>query len=579
MSDISIKRHSMAHILASAVLKFYPDAKIGIGPSIDEGFYYDFEFSSKFNEDNLHSIQNEMNNLIKSSFDFIYGEWTFEEAKEIMKNQPYKLDLIKDLESENKKPTFYKSENFIDLCAGPHVSNSSELSSVAFEIDRIAGAYWKGNEKNTMMTRIYVLCFESQIELDEFKKNREEARARDHKIIGEQLDLFSFNGMAPGACFWHPRGLKIWQELEKLWRDMHNANGYTEIQTPQLAKKNLWETSGHWDHYHEDMYHFSMDNTETLCLKPMDCPFGILIYKTKPHSYRDFPIRFNEIGRIFRNEKSGQLNGLFRVRQITQDDAHIYCTEEQVFTEISSILKMQREFYSLFGLEANYFLSTRPDDFMGEIEVWNKAEDDLREALKKNGIENYGIKDKDGAFYGPKIDVQVKDALGRTWQLATIQLDFQLPARFDMEYTDSDGKRKTPVMIHRAIFGSFERFIGIVTEQTAGNFPLWLTPEQVRIVCVSAEKHADYVNSVAEKMRQSGIRVEIDLDNETLGNKIRKATSIKIPYVVVVGDKEMESNILNIRKRGEKDTINMNVDEFISNIKEKINLKSSELSM
>jgi len=579
MSDISIKRHSMAHVLAAAVLKIYPDAKLGIGPNIDDGFYYDFEFSSKINEDSFQKIKDEMSNILKSSLPFERGDWSFDDAKNFMKDQPYKLDLIKELESLKEIPSFYKFGNFTDLCAGPHVENVNELSSVAFEIDRMAGAYWRGNENNKMMTRLYVLCFETQEELDNFKKQREEARARDHKIIGEQLDLFSFNSMAPGACFWHPRGLKIWQELEKLWRDMHVANGYTEIQTPQLAKKDLWVTSGHWDHYNEDMYHFSMDNEETLCLKPMDCPFGILIYKTKPHSYRDFPIKYNEIGRIFRNEKSGQLNGLFRVRQITQDDAHIYLREDQVFDEISNILKMQKEFYALFGLEANYFLSTRPDDFMGEIVVWDKAENDLREALKRNGVENYGLKEKDGAFYGPKIDVQVKDALGRTWQLATIQLDFQLPLRFDMEYTDSDGKKKTPVMIHRAIFGSFERFIGIITEQTGGNYPLWLNPEQVRVLAISADKHSDYVNSIANKMKQAGIRVEVDLDNETLGNKIRKATSMKVSYVVVVGDKEMESNILNIRIRGEKETANVNVDEFISKIKEKVSAKDVNLSL
>lgn len=577
MNDIFVKRHSMAHVLASAVLKLYPDTKLGIGPSIDDGFYYDFEFSFKFNEYNFQKIKDEMDGIIKSNVSFEKGEWTIEEAKNFMKDQPYKIDLINELESLGEKPSFYKTGDFTDLCAGLHVESASELASIAFEIDRMAGAYWRGKEGNKMMTRIYVLCFDTQIELDEFKAKREEARARDHKIIGEKLDLFSFNGMAPGACFWHPRGLKIWQELEKLWREMHVENGYTEIQTPQLAKKDLWVTSGHWDHYFEDMYHFEMDEKETLCLKPMDCPFGILIYNTKPHSYRDFPIRFNEIGRIFRNEKSGQLNGLFRVRQITQDDAHIYLREDQILEEISSILNMQKKFYALFGLEANYFLSTRPDDFMGEISVWDKAEEDLREALKKNDIENYGIKDKDGAFYGPKIDVQVKDALGRTWQLATIQLDFQLPMRFGMEYTDSDGQKKVPALIHRAIFGSFERFIGIVTEQTGGNFPTWLAPEQVRLLGISADKHSDYVNSVALKMKQAGIKVEVDLDNETLGNKIRKATSMKTPYVVVIGDKEMESNILNIRIRGEKETANVNVDEFISKLKEKISARTVDL--
>ena len=482
-----------------------------------------------------------------------------------MKDEPYKLELIEELNEKGEEISFYFSGDFKDLCAGPHVACSCELKDVAFKIDRTAGAYWRGDEKNKMLNRIYVLCFEKQEELDLYIKQREEAKLRDHKIIGEQLDLFSFNSMAPGACFWHPRGLILWQQLEQLWREMHNRYGYTEIQTPQLAKKDLWVTSGHWDHYFEDMFHFDVEENETLCLKPMDCPFGILIYNTKPHSYRDFPVRYNEIGRIFRNEKSGQLNGLFRVRQITQDDAHIYLREDQILDEISNIIRLQKEFFAIFGLKASYFLSTRPEDFMGEIAVWDKAEAELKEALKVNGIKEYGIKEKDGAFYGPKIDLQVEDALGRTWQLSTIQLDFQLAGRFNMEYTDSDGKKKVPVIIHRAIFGSFERFIGIITEQLAGNYPTWLCPEQVRVLAIS-EKHVDFANSIKEKILEKGIRVSVDSDNETLGNKIRKATSLKLPYVVIVGDKEIEANKLNIRIRGEKETKDFSVEEFIEKL-------------
>lgn len=575
MQDIHLVRHSMAHILASAIKKFYPDVKLGIGPSIDEGFYYDFD-NLKINESDFQRIEDEMKKIISMDVKFEKKLVDHKEAKELMKDEPYKLELIEELNNDNQEISFYSSGTFSDLCAGPHVNCSCELKDVAFKIDRIAGAYWKGSEKNKMLNRIYVLCFSSQAELDEYIQKREEAKARDHKLIGEQLDLFSFNSMAPGACFWHPRGLILWQQLEQLWREMHIRYGYTEIQTPQLAKKDLWVTSGHWDHYYEDMFHFDVEKDETLCLKPMDCPFGILIYNTKPHSYRDFPIRYNEIGRIFRNEKSGQLNGLFRVRQITQDDAHIYLREDQVLDEISNIIRLQKEFFEIFNLKANYFLSTRPEDFMGEISVWDKAESDLRNALDKNGIKEYGIKEKDGAFYGPKIDLQVKDALGRTWQLSTIQLDFQLPGRFNMEYTDSDGKKKTPVLIHRAIFGSFERFIGIITEELAGNYPLWLAPEQIRILGIS-EKHADFVNSLKDKMLEVGIRVNVDLDNETLGNKIRKATTLKIPYVVVVGDKEIEGNKVNVRIRGVKETKDFSVDEFIAKIVDENNRKVMSL--
>lgn len=599
MSDISIKRHSMAHILASAVLKLYPDAKIGIGPSIDEGFYYDFEFSSKFNEDNLHSIQNEMNNLIKSSFDFIYGEWTFKEAKEIMKNQPYKLDLIKDLESENKKPTFYKSENFIDLCAGPHVSNSSELSSVAFEIDRIAGAYWKGNEKNTMMTRIYVLCFESQIELDEFKKNREEARARDHRKLGKELDLFHMDEkVGLGLPLWHPRGAMIWRKIEDFWYNEHINNGYELVRSPHIGNRVLWETSGHWGFYNSSMYpplevgqtledrqqNKKIENSEEYLLKPMNCPFHVQIYKNSPRSYRDLPCRWAECGTVYRFEKKGELSGLTRVRGFTQDDAHIICRKEQIEDELKRVIDFILFIYRSFGFDINsvkVFLSLRDpknkEKYSGNDSGWEFTESVLRKVAIEKGL-NFVEELGEAAFYGPKLDFKIKDSIGRMWQCSTLQFDFNLPERFDMTFTNNEGKDEKPYMLHRALFGSFERFIGLLLENYAGALPLWISPENVKILAIS-EKHNDFVLSIAEKLNKNGIRTIIDIDNETLGNKIRKATSMKIPYVVIVGDKEMESNMLNVRIRGEKDTINMNIDEFISNIKEKINLKSSELSM
>lgn len=559
-------RHTTSHILAQAVEKLFPDVKLAIGPAIENGFYYDFDMERSFTPEDLEKIEKEMEKIVKEDLPMERFELSKDDALFLMKDEPYKTELINDL-PEGEILSFYKQGDFTDLCAGPHVQSTGKIK--AFKLTSIAGAYWRGNEKNKMLQRIYGTSFEKKSELDEYINMLEEAKKRDHKKIGRELDLFSFHPEAPGACFWHPKGLIIWQELEKYWRDMHNKNGYTEIQTPQLAKKELWVTSGHWDHYQEDMYHFDPEENETLCLKPMDCPFGILIYKTKSRSYRDLPIRFNELGRIFRNEKSGQLNGLFRVRQITQDDAHILCTEEQIFAEISSILRMQREFYKTFDLQIRYYLSTRPDDFMGEVEVWDKAEQDLRNALERNGIKEYGIKDKDGAFYGPKIDVQAKDALGRTWQLATIQLDFQLPSNFEMTYIDADGQKKTPVMIHRAIFGSFERFMGIITEQFAGAFPTWLSPTQVKVIPIT-DKHKEYAQKVSSKLVEKGIRAEIDDRAEKMGYKIREAQLEKIPYMLVVGDKEAEDGTVAIRTRAGGDQGVKKIDEFIKDIVEEV---------
>lgn len=570
---ISVFRHTSSHILAQAVKRLYPNVKLGIGPAIENGFYYDFDVDEAFSPEDLEKIEKEMEKIIKEDLKLERFELSRDEAIKLMKdkNEPYKVELINDL-PEGEVISFYKQGDFVDLCAGPHVSTTGKIK--AFKLLSVAGAYWRGSEKNKMLQRIYGTAFEKKSELDEYIHQLEEAKKRDHKKIGRELDLFTFHPEVPGACFWHPKGLTIWQELEQLWREIHKKYDYTEIQTPQLAKKELWVTSGHWDHYNEDMYHFNPDENvdETLCLKPMDCPFSILIYKTKTRSYKDLPLRFNEIGRIFRNEKSGQLNGLFRVRQITQDDAHLLCTEDQILNEISSILAMQKEFYSIFDLKVKYFLSTRPDDFMGEIEVWNKAEQDLKNALEKNGIMDYGIKDKDGAFYGPKIDVQAKDALGRTWQLATIQLDFQLPQNFEMSYIDTDGQKKTPVMIHRAIFGSFERFIGIITEQFMGAFPTWLAPVQVKLLPI-ADKHHEYTKKVQEELVKAGVRVEADYRAEKIGYKIREAQLEKIPYMLVIGDKEMENNQVAIRTRAGGDQGAKPIDEFIKDIMEEINSK------
>ncbi|HAN10167.1 MAG TPA: threonine--tRNA ligase [Clostridiales bacterium] len=556
--------HTSSHILAQALKRLYPSVKLAIGPAIANGFYYDVDVEGSFTETDIVKLEAEMQKIVKEELNLEYFELSRDDAIKLMqeKDEPYKVELIQDLPID-ATISFYRQGEFVDLCAGPHVMNTKIVKAI--KILNVAGAYWRGSEKNKMLTRIYATSFTKKSLLDEYLTMLEEAKRRDHKKIGKELDLFTFHPEAPGACFWHPKGLIMWQQLENYWREMHKNYGYTEVQTPGLAKKILWETSGHWDHYQDDMYHFDADENETLCLKPMDCPFDILIYNTKQHSYKDLPVRFNELGRIFRNEKSGQLNGLFRVRQITQDDAHIMCTEEQVLQEISSIIKMQQEFYKTFDLKINYFLSTRPDDYLGEIETWDKAEDDLKNALISNGINSYGIKDKDGAFYGPKIDVQAKDALGRTWQLATIQLDFQLPSRFDMIYIDKNGEKRTPVMIHRAVFGSFERFIGIITEQFEGAFPTWLSPVQVKVLPIS-DKFNEYAKSVADKLLDKNVRAEIDVRAEKIGFKIRESQLSKTPYMLVVGEEEQTNNTVSVRKRGEGDVGVLPIDEFVGNI-------------
>jgi len=562
--SIEIIRHSLSHILAAAVRELYPNVKFAIGPAIDNGFYYDFDFGDqKISDADLKEIEKKIKHLIKQNQKFERVEMPIDEAiaKEEKENQPYKKELIADLKTAGETSvSYYTVAGFTDLCKGPHIKNTNQISSDGFKLDKLAGAYWRGDEKNKMLTRIYALAFSTREELEQYVKNREEAAKRDHKKLGRELDLFSFHEEAPGFVFWHEKGMILWNELEKLGKSIRKKHGFVEIKTPQMAKKILWETSGHWDHYHEDMFVFNVDE-ETYCLKPMDCPFNIKIYQTKMHSYRELPIRYTEIGRVFRNEKSGQLNGLFRVREISQDDSHLFITEDQVKPEIANLLDMVFEFYNALGIEAKFFLSTRPDDFMGEISVWDKAEKDLREALAEKNIA-YGLKEKDGAFYGPKIDVNLTDAFGRSWQVATIQLDFQLPGRFGCEYIANDGSAKTPVMIHAAIFGSFERMTGILTEHYGGAFPVWLAPAQVKILPVG-ESHLDYCQDLKKKFQDAEVRVEIDDSNETVGNKTRKAINEKVPYILVVGDKEKESGKLAVRERGSRDTREMDFVELI----------------
>ncbi len=547
-------KHSLSHILAAAVKEMHPNAKFGIGPAIENGFYYDIDV--KINEEELGKIEEKMRKIIKDNITFEKKELSKEEARKLFKGQPYKLELIEEI--PEKTVSVYVSGSFTDLCKGPHINSSKEIDTKAFKLDKLAGAYWRGDEKNQMLTRVYGLAFGTEKELNEYLKMREEAEKREHKKLGRELDLFSFHPEAPGSVYWHEKGMVIWDALEKFGQDIRRRYGFIKIKTPQLAKNGLWVTSGHWDHYKDEMFVFEVDK-ETYCLKPMDCPFNIQIYGTKQRSYRDLPIRYTEIGHVMRNEKSGQLNGLFRLREITQDDSHIFLTEDQVEQEISILLKIIDEYYAALGLTPNFFLSTRPDDFMGEVATWDKAEKALKKVLEKHKIK-YGLKEKDGAFYGPKIDINISDALGRSWQVATIQLDFQLPGKFNCEYVDENSERKTPVMIHAAIFGSFERMIGILIEHYAGAFPFWLAPVQMKIIPVGENYHA-YAKEVAEKLK--AYRVETNDDNETLGKKIRAGEMEKVPYLLVVGEREKENGTVSVRSRGKEDLGEMKIEDFI----------------
>ena len=582
MSSIETLRHSLSHVLALAVQRIYDsNVKFGTGPAIENGFYYDLGLSKPLPESSLPKIQKEMEKIIQEKLRFQKKSMPWTESYEFFKiqKQPYKLALLEKIAQEeiekNKNiktkedilVTHYQLGDFEDLCQGPLVKNTGELQKMGFLLEKIAGAYWQADEKNPMLTRIAGLAFASPKELRIFLALREEAKKRDHKKIGRELDLFSFHEEAVGSAYWHPKGMIIWNELEKYGKSLRQKNNYQEIQTPQLAKNSLWIKSGHWDHYQDSMFHFDHDQ-ETYCLKPMDCPFNIQIYQTKPRSYKDLPVRYTEIGRIIRNEKSGELNGLFRLRALTQDDAHIFLKESQIKEEIITALKMIKEYYKTFDLKPEFYLSTRPDDFLGQKKTWDKAEKNLVEALKKEKI-SFKLKEKDGAFYGPKIDVDMQDSLGRKWQLATVQLDFQLPQKFALEYIDKDGKRKTPVIIHAAIFGSIERFIGILTENYAGNFPFWLSPVQIKIIAVG-EKHLNYCRKLQQDFKENNLRTEIDEENETVGKKIRQAIAEKIPYIIVIGDREVESDNLSVRNRDGGETSVMTRKEFLLKIKKEI---------
>ena len=546
-------RHTTSHIMAQAIKRLFPSAKLAIGPSIENGFYYDIDMDRNFTPDDLEAIEKEMAKIVSEDLAIERFELPREEAIRLMeeKEEPYKVELIKDL-PEDAVISFYRQGEYVDLCAGPHLMSTGLVK--AFKLTSSSGAYWRGDEHNKMLQRIYGTSFPKKADLDHHLEMIEEAKKRDHRKLGKELELFFFDETAPGMAYWLPKGFTMLNTLIEFWRKEHKKYGYQEFSGPQLNSSELWKISGHWDHYKEDMFVLTDADGKEQALKPMNCPNSIKVYQSKLRSYKDLPLRFNDVDVIHRNEKSGQLNGLFRVRMFRQDDSHNYVTEEQIGSEIKNILEIAKDLYSVFGLEYILTLSTRPDDFMGEIETWNKAEADLKAVLNEIcGENNYRINEGDGAFYGPKIDIKMKDCLGREWQMGTAQLDFQLPQRFNLTYIDEDGNKKTPVMIHRALFGSFERFIGIITEHFAGAFPTWLTPVQVKILPISAEKHMEYAKKLQVELDEKGFRVEVDERNEKIGYKIREAQMQKIPYMLVIGDKEIESGSVGVRSRKDGD--------------------------
>jgi threonyl-tRNA synthetase len=573
--NLEIIRHSFSHVLAAAVNELWSEVKFAIGPAIDNGFYYDFDFGEiRIGEEHLAEIEKVMLEIINKNLPFVRSEADIDDAiKEANeKGEIYKADLLTELKNnDEKKVSFYTLGEFKDLCRGPHVENTKDLPADGFKLHKLAGAYWRGDEKNIMLTRIYGLAFENKKALEEYLHMLKEAEKRDHRKIGKELDLFSIHEEAPGMPFFHPKGTIVYNELKNFWIESQAAFEYENIICPSMLDVAIWKKSGHWDHYKDDMYFIESDkdSDRQFALRPMDCPGAILVYNNSLKSYRDLPIRYAEPGLITRKEKSGQLGGLLRVQQFVQDDAHIFIAEEQIEEEIKNIIKLVDIMYKPFGLEYRAFLSTRPDDFMGDAKSWDKAEKALTKILTEVYGKEFGLKEKDGAFYGPKIDFQLKDCIGRTWQCATIQLDFQMPEKFNCIYIDNEGREKNPVLIHRTILGSFERFMGIIIEHYAGAFPVWLSPVQVKIISVSSA-HIDYCRDLCQELREQKIRVEVDDANETVGNKIRKAVNEKVPYMLVIGDKEMGSENLMVRDRGSKETREIGKKEFIGEIKEKV---------
>ena len=556
-------RHTASHVMAQAVKRLWPEAKLAIGPAIDKGFYYDIDMEHTLTPEDLGKIEKEMSRIVKENLPITKSVMSRQEAIEFFKskNEDYKVELIEDL-PEDAVISCYAQGDFIDLCAGPHVASTGKVK--AFKLQSIAGAYWRGDEKNKMLQRIYGTAFEKKEELDAYLHMLEEAAKRDHRKLGKELGLFVIKEEGPGFPFFLPKGMALRNELENFWREVHHDFEYDEIRTPIILNKHLWETSGHWDHYRENMYTTIIDDEE-YAIKPMNCPGGILVYQNEMHSYRDLPLRYAELGLVHRHELSGALHGLFRVRAFTQDDAHVFMLPEQMQSELMKVIELFDRIYSQFGLKYHVELSTKPDNSMGDDAIWEAATEALRNAIEAKGID-YVINPGDGAFYGPKLDYHIEDSLGRTWQCGTIQLDMNLPERFNVEYIGEDGQKHRTIMIHRACFGSMERFIGILTEHYAGAFPTWMAPVQVKVLPIS-EKHVEYANQLAKQMRHDYVRVEVDDRNEKIGYKIRQAQMEKVPYMLVVGDKEMEDNSVNVRKHGGDELGTVPFDEFFNSIK------------
>lgn len=566
---VEVIRHSSAHIMAQAVKRLYKNAKLAIGPSIANGFYYDFDMDTPIIKEDLEKIEKEMNKIVKENLKFERIDVSKEEALKIMKDNDeiYKVELINNL-PEGEKISLYKQGDYIDLCRGPHIPSTKYAK--AFKLISVAGAYWRGNEKNKMLQRVYGVAFSNLKELDIHLHNLEEAKKRDHRKLGKELKLFTFAEEGPGFPFFLPKGVILKNSLIDFWRKIHYEAGYVEVETPIMLNKKLWETSGHWYHYKENMY-TSMIDDEEFALKPMNCPGGMIVYKSDSHSYRDFPMRVGELGRVHRHELSGALHGLMRVRAFTQDDAHIFMLPEQIKSEIKGVVELIDKVYSIFGFKYHVELSTRPEDSMGSDEEWKMAEDSLRGALDELNLQ-YVINEGDGAFYGPKIDFHLEDSIGRTWQCGTIQLDFQLPQRFELEYVGSDNEKHRPIVIHRVIFGSIERFIGILIEHFAGKFPTWLAPVQVKVLPIS-DRFNNYCDEVVKQFNENGIRVEIDQRNEKIGYKIREARNERVPYIVIIGEKEEGEGNISLRSRKNGDEGSINVKDLIERINNEIKNK------
>ena len=573
-AKLSVMNHSCAHLLAQAVKHLYPKAMFWVGPVIDSGFYYDIDLGDEvIKEEDLEKIEKEMKKIAKDGKRIIRHEISKPEALEMFKDDPYKIDLINRMDEEDTVISCYSQGDFTDLCRGPHVDTVKELKY--FKLLKVSGAYWKGDANNKMLQRIYGVCFDTEEELKEYLDLLEEAKKRDHKKLGKELELFMISEYGPGFPFFLPKGMILRNELENFWYKEHTKEGYDFVKTPIMLNKELWEISGHWYNYRENMYTSEIDE-KTFAIKPMNCPGGMLVYKNSLHSYKDLPLRIGELGQVHRHEASGALNGLFRVRTFTQDDAHIFMREDQIESEIVRLINFIDRMYKIFGLTYDIELSTRPEEkYIGSIEIWNKSEAILEKACHEAG-HDCKINPGDGAFYGPKLDFHIKDSLGRVWQCGTIQLDMNLPERFDLTYVDADGSKKRPIMLHRVIYGSIERFIGILIEHYAGAFPTWLSPVQVNIIPVNNEYHLEYAKKIMNKLKEMDIRCELDDRDEKLGYKIRESQTKKIPYTLVLGDNEMKEDMITYRKHGDKDSVTLKISEFIDLITEEIATKGAK---